>query len=229
MKTIWNVAKSGSKNRFIDEKKIDEEMIRFLLLKDLLRKNKHIELATIEMSLMYSKRRVDLMLIEDKEFVAYEIKSCKDNLARLDGQISDYLKIFDKVYVVLDRKFRKSISDIPNQVGIIIFDSEKLQFKLERKPKKNNPKIYYQSLFVDNKKLQSYKVSDAKYTFDVRHSLINRIEKNEKNVFKNFLLECLKQKYFCGFELFRKIEHQKELHLSDMYLLYASSYIGNVN
>lgn len=208
--------------------KESEDTIRFLLLQHLLERG-HIELATIEMSLMYGKRRVDLMLIENKELIAYEIKSCKDNLTRLDGQILDYLKIFDKVYVVLDKKFKKSIDSIPSQVGIFIFDNEKLYFKLQREAKKNNPKIYYQSLFINSKKLQlhSYKTNKTKNIFDLRRSLVNKVKKDEREVFKNLLLECLRQKYLYGFELFQKIE-RKYLHLGDMYLLCASSHIKSL-
>lgn len=198
-----------------------EEQIRFLLLKQMLQKE-HIDLAAIEVPLMQGKRKIDLMVIENRKLIAYEIKSCKDNLAKLDGQISDYLKIFDKVYLVLDKKFEQNIIKIPNQVGIILFDGKRQKFKTIRKPKINNPIMYYQSLFINNKNLQSYNTKKIKNIFDLRHSLIKNLS---KKAFRELVFECLREKYFYGFELFQKVFQSKEIHLSDMYLLCYSSQI----
>ncbi|RDU63553.1 MmcB family DNA repair protein [Helicobacter sp. MIT 14-3879] len=198
-----------------------EEKMRFLLLKQILQKSP-LDLAAIEVSLMQGKRKADLLIAKKNELIAYEIKSCKDNLAKLNGQISDYLKIFDKVYVVLDIKFKKDIISIPEQVGIILFDSKSSKFKILRKPQKNNPIMYYQTLFVNSKKLKLYKQNGIIDIFDLRHFLVKHLKKKD---LKQLVFECLKEKYSYGFELFQKIFHNNEIHLSDIYLLYCSSQI----
>lgn len=195
--------------------------MRFLLLKQILQKECP-DLAAIEVSLMQGKRKADLLIAKNNELIAYEIKSCKDNLTKLNGQISDYLKIFDRVYIVLDTKFEKNIVDIPNQVGIILFNAQNLKFKICRKSQKNNPIMYYQTLFINNKRLKAHKQNGIIDIFDLRHFLVKHLKKKD---LKQLVFECLKEKYSYGFELFQKIFHNKEIHLSDMYLLCCSSQI----
>ena len=51
----------------------------------------------------------------------YEIKTDYDNLARLKSQVNSYLKIFDKVNVVVSDKYLASVLEsIPHDVGIIL-------------------------------------------------------------------------------------------------------------
>lgn len=198
-----------------------EEKMRFLLLKQILQKECP-DLAAIEVSLMQGKRKADLLIAKKNELIAYEIKSCRDNLAKIDGQISDYLKIFDRIYVVLDTKFEKNIINIPNQVGIILFDAQNSKFKIFRKSQKNNPTMYYQTLFISNKKLKNHKQNGITDIFDLRHFLVKHLKKKD---LKQLVIECLKEKYSYGFELFQKVFQSKEIHLSDMYLLCYSSQI----
>lgn len=203
-----------------------EEAIRFLLLKQLLKESKHINLASIEVPLIQGKRKIDLMIVKNNELIAYEIKSCKDNLSKLNGQVLDYLKIFDRIYLVLDKKFEKNIGNFYSNVGIILFDIKKgLKFKTIKKAKKNKPVLYYQSMFIDNITLQAYeKRNKISNMFELRHSLVKKID---KKVFKKIMLECLNKKYAYGFKLFQSISklEKDRLHLSDMYLLSSGSHI----
>ena len=51
----------------------------------------------------------------------YEIKTDYDNLTRLKAQINSYLRIFDKINVVVSDKYLISVSEnIPSDVGIIL-------------------------------------------------------------------------------------------------------------
>lgn len=202
-----------------------EEAIRFLLLKQLLKESKHINLASIEVPLIQGKRKIDLMIVKNNELIAYEIKSYKDNLSKLNGQVLDYLKIFDRIYLVLDKKFEKNIGNFHSNVGIILFDIKDLKFKTIKKAKKNKPVLYHQSMFIDNITLQAYeKRNKISSIFELRHSLVKKID---KKAFKKIMLECLNKKYAYGFKLFQSISklEKDRLHLSDMYLLSSGSHI----
>lgn len=80
--------------------------------------------------------RVDLCKINGKS-VAYEIKTDLDNFNRLDKQISDYLNIFENVYVICSKNnVNKIINRIPKECGIYsyrITSSGRYIFKKEKK------------------------------------------------------------------------------------------------
>ena len=62
---------------------------------------------------------------------AYEIKSERDSLGRLKGQITSYLSVFDKVYVFTGSKYIKSLLDIlPDKVGILTIDPNQRIFTI---------------------------------------------------------------------------------------------------
>lgn len=67
----------------------------------------------------------------------YEIKSERDKLCRLDGQLDSYRRIFDKVVVVADECHLKDLMDLlPPDVGLMIL-SGRYQFSTIREPKSN--------------------------------------------------------------------------------------------
>jgi len=67
----------------------------------------------------------------------YEIKSERDKLCRLDGQLDSYLRIFDKVVVVADECHRGELLEIlPRSVGLMIL-SDRYQFSSIREPRSN--------------------------------------------------------------------------------------------
>jgi hypothetical protein len=64
-------------------------------------------------------RRADLVALDDKKMVAYEIKSEADTLKRLDGQVTKYLEYFDKVVIVAATKHINSvIAMVPSNVAV---------------------------------------------------------------------------------------------------------------
>lgn len=67
------------------------------------------------------KSRADAVMITENEIIGFEFKSDKDSFARLDGQIIDYNKYYDKNYLVVGRNYeKKAEGKIPDYWGIIV-------------------------------------------------------------------------------------------------------------
>lgn len=92
---------------------------------DYLIENYDVELLACEVPYLYGYRRADLLSIINNETVAFEIKSELDSLNKLEGQLNDYIDVFNKVYVVLANKFKNKfeISKLPQTVGVIFIDN----------------------------------------------------------------------------------------------------------
>lgn len=197
-----------------------EKTIKCLFLAKLIKTNKNLSLASLEVSLMQGRRKADILTVENNNIIAYEIKSSKDNLSKLDGQIQDYLKICDKVYVILDEKFfsNDNLSKIPLEVGIFCFHSSKKDFFLKRKAKKNIPLSYYQSLFISQDRLKYFRKNSNQSLFDIRHSLIQTMKKRE---FKQLVIECLNERFLESFMLLKSDYEVNStiIHPDDIYLL----------
>lgn len=89
-------------------------------------KNKTPDLIINEMPFLNGTRRADVIMIEGQNLLGFEIKSELDSLKNLNNQISDYKKVFDFVYVVVDHKFAnaKEIKRLPPNVGVLTYDKE---------------------------------------------------------------------------------------------------------
>ena len=100
--------------------RLNETQIKRLVLEKL-RSNKQISSKSIlasEFVVAASGNRIDLA-IWNGEFIGIEIKSEFDTLKRLGGQISAYIKCFDRVIVVLaERHLNDARPLIPNGVEI---------------------------------------------------------------------------------------------------------------
>lgn len=91
---------------------LNEKEIKALTLEKLINAGKiNINsLVLSELSLAKKARRIDLAYISEREMVAIEIKSERDTLLRLPGQIQEYKKYFDRVIVVAAAKFIPEIT-----------------------------------------------------------------------------------------------------------------------
>lgn len=85
--------------------------------------------------------RVDLCMINGKSEV-FEIKTEFDTFNRLDDQLSDYLKLYDFINIIIpEDSFTNQINSIPLDVGIITYYKNRLgnySFKYLRNPTLNN-------------------------------------------------------------------------------------------
>lgn len=80
------------------------------------------------------KARADVMLVMDGMLVGVEIKSDADTYARLDGQVLEYNRCFDKNYVVVGTKHAQHIEEhVPQWWGIITVEEEKTEGDLPDK------------------------------------------------------------------------------------------------
>jgi uncharacterized protein YuzE len=98
--------------------RIKAELLDFLLADS----NAKYELLVNEAPFLQTNRWADLIAIRNGKTIGFEIKSERDNLCTLTKQISDYVKVFNMVYLVLAEKFidYPELANIPKNIGIII-------------------------------------------------------------------------------------------------------------
>lgn len=103
----------------------DATYIKLVLL-DLLLKEGECRLIVNELPFLKEYRWADLFCIKGNDLIAYEIKSELDTVKTLNSQISDYQKIFNKVYAVISEKFvnTRNVKELSKYVGIIVVKSD---------------------------------------------------------------------------------------------------------
>lgn len=101
--------------------RLKDNDIRIPLIKMLIAQNEGHDYRIIpEMAVCDGLSRVDIAVANGK-LCGYEIKSDADTLERLDSQQKYYNQTFDKVYIVVGKKYANIISDyIPDWWGIYI-------------------------------------------------------------------------------------------------------------
>ena len=84
-----------------------------------------------EMVVGDNERRADIV-VANGHLTAFELKSEADTLDRVAGQVESYRRHLEKVFVVIDKKFNRTIRPaIPKSVGIWVVDNGRI--KEERK------------------------------------------------------------------------------------------------
>lgn len=114
-----------------DISKNSENLIKEILLKHLLESKKNIsDFAITEFSIANFSRRVDILLAKKDNLYAFEIKSEFDSLGRLEGQVYEYLKHFDKVTVVVATKhINAALAKTPHNVAVWEISQSKIKIK----------------------------------------------------------------------------------------------------
>ncbi len=87
------------------------------------------DLIISELPFLKGIRLADLVVVKGNTIIGFEIKSKQDTTLHLKEQVNDYAKVFNKVYIVIDEKFKKVLKDIPKDIGIIIIQGKKLILK----------------------------------------------------------------------------------------------------
>ncbi|WP_449555113.1 sce7726 family protein [Lelliottia amnigena] len=106
------------------KEKMLESAIKALVIKNIFLKVNNVETISNdfiidEFSVANFSRRVDLIHSKNNQLFAYEIKSEFDSLARLQGQVDEYLTHFDKVTVVAaPRHIDKALLLTPKHVAV---------------------------------------------------------------------------------------------------------------
>ncbi|MCM1224752.1 MAG: sce7726 family protein, partial [Lachnospiraceae bacterium] len=99
----------------MDEKKLKLRLIDYILGA----KYPKCKLIGVEVPFVSMKRRVDVLVITgNKELIAFEIKSDLDSLRRLHGQMKDYKKTFDKLYIVTSAKYKDICDEDSNRTSV---------------------------------------------------------------------------------------------------------------
>jgi hypothetical protein len=98
----------------------------------------------------------------------YEIKTEYDSLARLPTQLSDYSKVFDKLYVVTHERAVKAVQALPfPHVGILLL-THRGTLQTRREAMSNIPKLDLRTLFMSLRKSEFSRIL-------LRHGLLPEV------------------------------------------------------
>jgi hypothetical protein len=152
-----------------------------------------------------SNSRADLCKING-ESVVYEIKTELDNYSRLPKQINDYLKIFDKCFVICPRSKVESIKKyIPTGVGIYSYkltQSGKFVYRQERISEKiSNYDSFEQLNILRKSELERLSSSDDYCSRkDLIEQILNFYSSEQIN---SFFKDSIKKRYHSQWEFLR--------------------------
>ncbi|OCH53649.1 sce7726 family protein [Vibrio sp. ZF57] len=156
-------------------------------------------------------RRIDLAFIKNNEIYGIEIKSEFDSLNRLDGQVKEYLKVFDKVIVVVATKhLEHALTHLPESVALWEFNEKGL--KVVRRGKK--VKIREKSTFIDIMRVTDLiKVSNGfglNYETKNRHELSKVVSNLPITKLREAAFKALFRRYSGAVTLFfNNVQHRK--------------------
>lgn len=178
------------------------------------------EILACEVPYVDSQRKVDLLAINDGYTVAFEVKSSRDNLQKIDDQILDYHQCFDMVYVVADIKFFPTlVKRLPKRTGIIANDSGRFSVRRVAIVRKRLNKKYLVSL-LDKKSLEDflgYRASEGRKMLiaDLRKEVVAMGGMSE---LRGVVIEYLKSKFSDRYNRFIN-ERGDETHADDLLFL----------
>lgn len=177
-------------------------------------------------------RRVDLLLVNDKESIAFEIKSEADSLRRLDGQIEKYLNFFDKLILVAAPKHIDEIMRVaPKNVAVWQVCSKGVVLKQDgnSKPITEIPNLLK---LMTAKELHRFA---AQLSLSSGYKTRTQLESILKNAPLSLLREAtlgnIKNRYAKANSLFWQSVNGKEVHSSQISLLslYQADRLARVN
>jgi hypothetical protein len=117
---LYNLLRDNYKNEYIYK----NEFLLNLLKKEY--KTKHTFLQEVRVG----KNIADMVVVNGKS-IAYEIKTEFDSFIRLEAQLTSYLKVFDKVIMIISENHLKKLELLLDKkyscVGIYILKSNKIQ------------------------------------------------------------------------------------------------------
>ncbi len=181
------------------------EYIKTMLIKWLLEGNMSFNPSkdAIGAEVLFSaNRRMADLLILSQEFHALEIKGDYDDLRKLEEQLDDYHKTFDKVSVITTSKHLNRIYKIVKPyTGLILFDGETFKVKRVAKLRKRLDK-YFLLIFLRKNELTSLskvKHSDRLSTDETRRLFAKRLTTKE---IREVAYSSLKDRYGELFKLF---------------------------
>lgn len=176
----------------------------------LLKNNDHITIFELNSG----KSRVDLCKFNGHS-IAYEIKTDLDNFNRLKKQINDYLKIFEKVFVICSVSNVENIkNNIPDECGIYSYrvsNTGKYIFKKEKNAIKSN-NINSKSQLELFTKLELKKLFNLKNNSSKIDSINEILTKNNPTKINSIFKQNFKNKYKKNWE-FLSNNHEEILEI----------------
>lgn len=116
-----------------------EYVYKNILTNQLYMQGEHIpQNSTLINEFRVCNSKADIAIINGKSTV-YEIKSKYDSLDRLESQIADYKKVFDRIYVVTSKEKIKAVDKkVGEKIGIYELKENKLKKNREAESNKTN-------------------------------------------------------------------------------------------
>lgn len=186
---------------------LNEEYLKTRLIDYLLSNVDAVDILASEVPFADFRRRADILLI-NKQTHAYEVKSEIDNLNKLEKQLLDYQRVFDKVSVAVTRSHLSGVRKLLHpSVGIILIEPNKIKKIREAKSVKRLKK-YWLACFLSVKEIRKFircknlpAAPDKGANVDeLRRYLSNQLT---TNTLRELMLNSLKQKYETSFKYFR--------------------------
>jgi len=148
-----------------------------------------------------NRRSADLLILS-QELHALEIKGYYDDPRKLEGQLDDYHKTFDKVSVITTPKHLNEINKIIKPyTGLILFDGETFKVRRLARQRKRLDK-YSLLMFLGKNELNSLskvKNSNELSTDEIRMLIAKRLSTKE---IREAAYSFLKNRYLELFKLF---------------------------
>ncbi len=194
----------------MDEKNLKVRLIDYILNT----KYPKCKLIGVEVPFISMKRRVDVLVITGKkELVAFEIKSDLDSLKRLPGQINDYKKTFDKLYIVTSARYKDIClkEAIGDNVGYIYINGRVDEKRKARLVKRLDKQCLAQFLLKTDIITLGY--NKHRSVEILRKQLVN--DARDTETIRKLAMNSLLNRYSKRFELFKKYKEQHTL-LSDL-------------
>lgn len=185
-----------------------------------------------EMNLARKARRVDLGYIRNQEMVAIEVKSEKDSLFRLEGQLEEYRKYFDRVIVAVAGKYVEGVLAIADD-DVAVWEVTSDGLKVIRKGRliKNISKKNYLELMT--KREVSFLARRIGITpsdlamYELKMEVSSKLNKISKSDVKNILLDGIYKRFSMPSNRFlAKVDAFGSVRPSDVILL--SPYLKRV-
>lgn len=178
-----------------------------------------------EMSLAGKSRRLDLGYVQDRKMVAIEIKSEKDSLLRLSGQLDEYRKYFDRVVVVAASKFVDGVVQIAgSDVEVWAVSQGEVEIVRRGRLIKGVSKVSYLDLMTKREisilaKMVGIRVGDTAM-YELKAAVANSLKRVSAERVKDVLLEGFRNRFGLASNRFlRKALEAGGVNSSDIHLL----------
>lgn len=183
---------------------MNEKKIKCILIDYLMEIYPQALLIGVEIPYISMKRRVDVLLItEEKQLIAFEIKSDQDNLKRLPEQITDYKQTFDKLYIVTSKKYNDVIKKVSKNIGGISINGRIYNTRSATQTKRLSKKNL--SYFLQKRDFHQLGFASNLPIFSLRNKLIKMYSTAQIH---EFAIKSLLCRYSSRFELFKKYKER---------------------